>query len=986
MKKIKVIFALLVSLLFGLTVCACKKTEAPTTEKPTTTQTDKQTDGTTTEDPGTTTEEPGSTTEDPGTTTEDPGTTTEDPGTVTEDPGTTSSEVITQEDVYEEGINITRVLSYEVKDMEDNSFETTSGIFAIEGGSYENQAVSLGDEQYMYTKVQIKKMEAKYSYGNKETFPELERNSKLYLRFEASGDGGGVQIFMIASNGALVEIMEPIILSDQVTKYQIVVPSAFSEEEVGLVFKNPAPEDSMTTSFIKSVSFADEIDPKNQVEYFNDVLEWEEAQFNGEDGFDPYVISPSFGWSGFKGISRGDQTHNYVAYIDSFGAALEYGNLDNDKSEEGVNLLFEGTQIYGKFTIPEGTKKLTYWIGHVNDPSAYRIQLFYNGQFVNLTESSDAVNTQYVKSDEGWRLTTQPYNGQKTFEVAIPSEYVGKDVVIVFSAKYNAAASYGIRINNIAFSSEDIIIPAAIVEGINIDAVNALEAVSLTTFNFAESNCGFISLNNASFETGFQLVGGDKFEDSDANAIAAAKVTLGTFNYLRVFMQTEEAKSVYVRLRAIAFDTKEVSDLCDWTLVSGEHILQLQSFPTTFVGTVGLVVEYKYLEKSTLTINKIEFAQNSRDENGYDLEAINNISPVEFPSNGTFLFDQDGFAKWSVFTANDDSNTKGMLNNIWAQLQSTNNQGEYSVLLATKTEVLSSSKVSMKVGLIGESTLTGYVRLRAILPNGTIVNFTKEGLTNESGWFNVSTGECDPGCDYGWGGLRTLELDFNQEVAGKEVILLIEYDKEQSTSWNVLIESLIFVDPETTKIVYEAGRDENGYDYKTISELTATQAPENGVFTFDGEELAKWTILTANDTENTKGMANAPFVQLQATDTTGAYSVLIARCVPIGDYDYLLVKSAIIGNVGDSAYIRVRAMLSDNTIVTFTKEGLTNEAGWFNAMSADATNAYGWGPVDTVSIDIPESVKNQTVKLIIEYDKEPSSTWNVLFESLTLSK
>ena len=90
MKKTFNLFALLVMLGLVFAVVACKKTEAPTTEKPTTTQTDKQTDATTTEDPGTTTEDPGSTTEEPGSTTEEPGSTTEDPSSVTEDPGTTT--------------------------------------------------------------------------------------------------------------------------------------------------------------------------------------------------------------------------------------------------------------------------------------------------------------------------------------------------------------------------------------------------------------------------------------------------------------------------------------------------------------------------------------------------------------------------------------------------------------------------------------------------------------------------------------------------------------------------------------------------------------------------------------------------------------------------------------------------------------------------------------------------------------------------------
>ena len=65
--------------------------------------------------------------------------------------------------------------------------------------------------------------------------------------------------------------------------------------------------------------------------------------------------------------------------------------------------------------------------------------------------------------------------------------------------------------------------------------------------------------------------------------------------------------------------------------------------------------------------------------------------------------DENGIKKWSIFTANTDSNTKGMLNNIWVQLQSTNIEGAYSALVATKTTVLQSSGVSVKAGLIGDA-------------------------------------------------------------------------------------------------------------------------------------------------------------------------------------------------------------------------------------------------------------------------------------------
>ena len=869
----------------------------------------------------------------------------------------------------------------EVTDFSEHTFTTNEGVFTLVGAQYESGKVVLSDWQYMFVKLHISEMENKYSYGPKEGFSDLERNSKRFIRFEANGDGG-VQIYAVTEDLRLVEIMEPVLLEGN-KKYQVELPSFFSDKVIGLVIKNPAPEDTGTYSEISYVNIVDELDPKDQEAYFADALEWNNTLYNGDNGFDPYIITSSFGWSGLSGVSRGDMGYNDVAYIDSFGAALEYENFGSE-----ANLSFAGCQIYGKFLVPEGTKKLTYWIGHVGSPSAYRIQLYYNGQFINLTESSTAVESSNVNLDEGWRLTVQDYNGKNTFEVAIPEEYVGKEVLVIVSAKFNKDSSFGVRVNNIAFSNEDVIVPATVVEGINIDSIDALEAINSGLIDFQAGNNGFININGVEFDSVMKLIGTTPLDDSEANAIAAAKILLGDYDYLRLFLNTEAGKSAKVRVRAIDLETKSITEISPWTNVSGEYVLQIQAFPSTFVGTVGLVIETKYIENCTVTVSKIDFANGSRDENGYDFDAMSYLTATEFPKDGLFTFTGDELAKWGIFTANDSSNTLGMLNNIWLQMQSTDHTGAYSVLAARKVDLYDCSGIKVKAGFIGSADLSGYIRVRTMLSDGTIINFTKEGLTDANGWFNVNSGSPDAGCDYGWGFLCTQMLDFDSGLAGKSVVLIVEYDKELSTSWNVLLESIEFVNPVTEKpaVEYEPGRNEEGYDYLTISELEETSLPENGYFSFDHAEVAKWTVLTANDASNTQALQNGTLLQLQATDTTGAYSVLVARCVTLADYTSVALKTAIIGTVGDSAYIRIRAMLSDNTIVTFTKEGLTDENGWFNSMTAAATNGYGWGPVDTVSLDVPEAVKGQTVKLIIEWDKEPSSNWNVLLESLTFTE
>ena len=375
-----------------------------------------------------------------------------------------------------------------------------------------------------------------------------------------------------------------------------------------------------------------------------------------------------------------------------------------------------------------------------------------------------------------------------------------------------------------------------------------------------------------------------------------------------------------------------------------------------------------------------------RNEEGYDYLTISQLEETSAPENGYYTFDATEAAKWTVLTANDEGNTQGFLNNIWLQLQATDTTGAYSVLVARCVTLKEYTSVAIKTGIIGAVGDSAYMRIRAMLSDNTIVTFTKTGLTDENGWFNsITAAAVNP---YGWGPFDTVSVDVPEAVKGQTVKLIIEYDREPSSNWNVLLESLQFTNEvnEETGIEYYPGRNGEGYDYLTISELEETSAPENGYYTFDATEVAKWTVLTANDDVNTKALQNGTLLQLQAADITGAYSVLIARCVTLDNYTSVALKTAIIGNVGDSAYIRIRAMLSDNTIVTFTKEGLTDENGWFNSMTAAATNAYGWGPVDTVSLDVPEAVKGQTVKLIIEYDREPSSNWNVLLESLTFTE
>ena len=123
-----------------------------------------------------------------------------------------------------------------------------------------------------------------------------------------------------------------------------------------------------TTATLTYFDIVKEMNPtSNRVAYYSDMLNWMPALDNG---FEPYVINSVNGWSGWRGISFGNIRYNYIAYLDTFGAALEYGDLGN------ANITFDGVQFFAKVVIPENTKKLTYWAGHVNVPSAYRIQLF----------------------------------------------------------------------------------------------------------------------------------------------------------------------------------------------------------------------------------------------------------------------------------------------------------------------------------------------------------------------------------------------------------------------------------------------------------------------------------------------------------------------------------------------------------------------------------------------------------------------------------
>ena len=380
-------------------------------------------------------------------------------------------------------------------------------------------------------------------------------------------------------------------------------------------------------------------------------------------------------------------------------------------------------------------------------------------------------------------------------------------MIIIFSAKYNNADSYGMRFNNIRFSNQDLVVPPAVSEGVSIDSINGQEAVNASSYDFSTSLAGFMSQWGAAHDaqkgavalTG--VAGSDLPDGAVANAAVTAKLTVpAAYKYLRLTVSGEEGKSADIRVRMIDLESNTSSLILDWKTVTGtaEQVLQIQSFPTTFGGTLGFVIESRYTDSATAAavyVKSIEFAAASRNENGYDLEAMSYVPAQAMPADNKFVFDAANTAKWSVFTAN-DGNTKGYNNNIWLQLESTEPATEYSVLAAYRTTLGSFSTVAVKSMSINEPTPedTAFMRVRAMKSDGTFVNFTAD-FTDENGWYD---GGYNPGRndevieDYGYG--KTIEKTLNvpSELANQEVLLIIEYNRTLSTHWNVLIEHLAF--------------------------------------------------------------------------------------------------------------------------------------------------------------------------------------------------
>ncbi|MBR3864249.1 MAG: Ig domain-containing protein [Clostridia bacterium] len=709
--------------------------------------------------------------------------------TITATNGTLSATcVVTVNDLIEDGINKTLIAKTEVKEFATQEFAADAGLLTMgEGASYDAnaQGIELLDQGYAFVKLQMPEMLPHYDYKGNESREGFEGNDSYFIRFKALGNGGGMEVLLVLEND-MTSIMDPVMLNAEEGLYQVEIPTSLSQTVVSVVFKNPAPEEAGTTATLTYVDIVKELNPTlDRVAYYSDMLAWMPTL---DKGFEPHTITAANGWSGWKGVSYGNISHNYIAYLDSFGAALEYADYGD------ANLTFDGVQFFAKVLIPEGTKKLTYWAGHVGNPSAYRIQIFDGEQFVNLTASSSKVNPNRVAANEGWLLTSQDYASSALAEVAIPAEYVGKTVIVSFAAKFNDGASFGMRFNNIRFSAEDVIVPPAYSDGVNINDIVALDAVSGAEHSFASGAAGFVAAWGAEYSNGaIQMSGTTVPEDASANAAVYAKLEVpASFNYLRFAYNLAAGATVQMRVRMIDFESQQSTDIVGWTTLNGkdaDQVLQVQAFPTVFVGTVGLIIEAKYEDQATLNLKGLAFSSATRDEAGYDMDAIKYLTAQDMPENNTLTFISGELEKWAIFTSHDDINTKGMANSPWLQMQSTNVAGDYSVLAAYKTTLGQFISLTVKSGSIGDVTGTAMIRIRVLLADGTFVNLTKENVTDENGWFN--------GCgesivNYGWGGITENVLDVDASLANQEVVLIIEYDKEISSNWNVLLESLTF--------------------------------------------------------------------------------------------------------------------------------------------------------------------------------------------------
>ena len=707
--------------------------------------------------------------------------------------------VTEKQDAIENGINKTQVAASELKTLEGKqSFESGVGEFTLgTGAEYDATAkgIKLADQGYMYVKVQLPEFTNRYQLT--EGRANTATNSDWFVRFEAPVGTGGAQVYVVSEDEEMLAVGEAVMFDRESGKYQVKLDSTFSKMVLGIVIQNPAPEGSSTQSVITSFEIVQEKDPLNRAEYLADMYAWLPA---ANVGFEPSTFSPTQGWGNWHGISRGDLSHNCLVYLDSFGAALEYDN-QGDK-----NLENEGVAIYAKLLIPEGTKKLEYFAGYINETSAYRIQLYDGTDLINLTSSSSKINTANVKPDEGWTVTAQAYSDSELSEVAIPAEYIGEEVIIIFSAKFNNGSSFGMRFNNIKFSSQDLIVPPTVSEGVNIDTIKAQEVISASEYSFAESLSGFAAQWGAAHDAdkdAIAFTGTSVPEGATANAAVTANLTVPAgFKYLRITVAGEAGKSVDIRVRMVDLESNTSATLLDWKTVTGaeDQILQIQSFPTTFIGTVGFIVESKYTDPSAaaaLYVKNITFANANRDENGYDLDAMNYILSQPMPQDNKFVFDAANCGKWSVFTANDDSNTKCMNNNIWMQLQSTAACTEFSALIAYRTTLGSFTSVNVKSLAIenADIALTSMMRVRALKSDGTFVNFTKDGLTDANGWYDGSYNEGRGDTvieDLGFGKTIEKTLDVPAELANQDVVIIIEFNNSVSSNWNVLIEHLEF--------------------------------------------------------------------------------------------------------------------------------------------------------------------------------------------------
>ena len=184
--------------------------------------------------------------------------------TITATNGTLSAEcVVTVVDVIEDGINKTQVVNSEVKTFVSQNFESDTGLFTIgENAQYDSQSqgIELADQGYTFIKLQIPSMQPHYNYGANADRAGFEGNASYFLRFTANGNGGGIEILVVNEEFEMMTLLEAIMLSVDDSNYPVEIPKSFSENSLGIVIKNPAPEDAGTTATLTSVDIVKELD------------------------------------------------------------------------------------------------------------------------------------------------------------------------------------------------------------------------------------------------------------------------------------------------------------------------------------------------------------------------------------------------------------------------------------------------------------------------------------------------------------------------------------------------------------------------------------------------------------------------------------------------------------------------------------------------------------------------------------------------------